>query len=81
MLICDKATVAIELPVWYYDKAMESSITGHIDIVQIRSGKVFLLDYKPNAEQEDPTSQLYTYCKAFSYRTGTPPKTNKGGLV
>lgn len=72
MLTCDNATVAAELPVWYYDKDLECSVTGHIDLVQLRSGKVFLLDYKPKAQKKNPVTQLYTYCKAFSYRTETP---------
>ena len=72
LLSCDTATIATELPVWYYDKALETSVTGHIDLVQLRSGKVFLLDYKPDAENEYPLSQIYTYCRAFSYRTNTP---------
>lgn len=74
MLTCDGATVATELPVWYYDKDQECSITGHIDIVQIRTGKIYLLDYKPKAEKRSPFSQLYAYSKAFSYRTETPLK-------
>ncbi len=74
MLTCDGATIAAELPVWFYDKEQETSITGHVDLVQLRSGKVFLLDYKPDAEKKEPLSQLYTYCRAFSYRTETPLK-------
>lgn len=72
MLSCDTATIATELPVWYYDKTLQSSITGHIDLVQSRGGKIFLLDYKPGAEKKSPLSQLYAYSRAFSYRTKTP---------
>ncbi len=68
------ATIATELPVWYYDKTLETSVIGHIDFVQVRGGKIYLLDYKPNAEKKKPFPQLYAYCRAFSYRTKTPLK-------
>lgn len=50
---CDTVKIATELPVWHNKKTIESSITGHIDIVQLRGGKVFLLDSnKPMACEE-----------------------------
>jgi len=72
MLKTDKATVATEVPVWYYDKKLEDTITGHIDILQTRNNKVHILDYKPKAEKVEPVSQLTSYVKALSYRTGIP---------
>lgn len=49
MLINDSATIAIELPVWLYPTELrklgllsndEKSLTGHIDILQIRGKKI-----------------------------------------
>ena len=70
MLKTDKATVATELPVWYYNKDLEDTVTGHIDILQTRNNRIHVLDYKPNAEKVEPVSQLRNYVKALSYRTG-----------
>jgi transposase-like protein len=73
MLINDKATIACEVPVWYWDKKINDGVTGHIDMIQVRNGLVYMLDYKPNAEkQKKAASQLYHYATAFSYRTRIP---------
>ncbi|OGJ16315.1 MAG: hypothetical protein A2632_01245 [Candidatus Pacebacteria bacterium RIFCSPHIGHO2_01_FULL_46_16] len=45
-------------------------ITGHIDILQIRNGQIHILDYKPNAEKEQPIEQLTLYALALSRLTG-----------
>lgn len=45
-------------------------LTGHIDIVQIRNGQVYILDYKPNAAKERPIEQLTWYALALSRLTG-----------
>lgn len=72
MLKVDKASVATEVPVWYYDKKLGETVTGHIDILQTRNNKIHILDYKPKAEKVEPVSQLKSYVKALSYRTGVP---------
>lgn len=72
MLKTDKATIATEVPVWYYNKDLEDTVTGHIDILQTRNNRVHILDYKPKAEEVEPVSQLNNYVKALSYRTGIP---------
>lgn len=72
MLINDTATIACEVPVWFWNKKMGLNISGHIDILQIRQNKIFVLDFKPNAAKENKekvTSQLYLYARALSYRT------------
>ncbi len=85
MLANDSVTVACEVPV-YFDREdlehmktalrfdipieLESVLTGHIDIVQIRNGAVHLLDYKPNASKEKPIEQLTIYALALSRLTG-----------
>ncbi|MFH1682512.1 MAG: hypothetical protein ABIA37_01825, partial [Candidatus Woesearchaeota archaeon] len=76
-LSCDRNTLATEVPVWYYDKQSETTISGHIDILQYNFKKIYILDYKPNAAQENTKKvafQLYHYAKAFSFRTKIPLK-------
>lgn len=46
--------------------------TGHIDILQVRNGKIHILDYKPGAEKEKPIEQLMVYALALSRRTRLP---------
>lgn len=46
------------------------TITGHIDILQIRNGEIHILDYKPNAKKEKPVEQLTLYALALSRLTG-----------
>jgi ATP-dependent exoDNAse (exonuclease V) beta subunit len=71
-LINDIATVAAEVPVWYWDKKL-GGISGHIDILQVRGGKIHILDYKPDARKERGTiAQLSSYALALSFRTRTP---------
>ena len=73
MLKCDTATVACELPVWYWEKSIDSGITGHIDMLQIRGGNIIILDYKPGASSDKKAAQqLYHYAVALSFRTGVP---------
>lgn len=72
MLVNDTATVAVEVPVYFYDKNLEEGISGHIDILQVRYGNIYILDYKPEAEKESPEAQLYFYALAISFRAGVP---------
>lgn len=71
MLYCDRDTVAVEVPVWYWDKSADVNVCGHIDVLQVKFGKVWILDYKPNAEQEDfdkVVSQIFNYALGLSFR-------------
>ena len=78
MLANDSATVAVEVPVWLLpgearDLGLTAPLTGHIDIVQIRFGRVVILDYKPDARRETKAKdQVYRYARALSVRTGIP---------
>lgn len=75
MLLNDAATVACELPVWFWDKNMDVGVSGHIDVVQIRRGRVYVLDFKPGAARADErrvVSQLYLYALGLSFRAKTP---------
>ncbi len=90
MLTCDAKTIAIEVPVYlqrqeleYFQEkgfflpidAMHTPITGHIDVVQIRNGKIYILDYKPEAKKVNPVNQLILYALALASRTRLPLKT------
>ena len=85
MLLTDSVTVAVEVPI-YLTRAdithmqqhlgfhipidTAGTITGHIDVLQIRNGRVHILDYKPGAIHERPIAQLMVYALALSRRTG-----------
>ena len=85
MLTTDSATVAVEVPVYLspddirhfkeslgFDVPIEmaETLTGHIDVLQIRNGAIHILDYKPAAKREKPIVQLIVYALALSRRTG-----------
>ncbi len=72
-LSCDRNTIATEVPIWFYDKAQSQTFAGHIDIVQVNFGKLWVLDFKPNAAKErveKVTTQLSLYAQGLAYRTG-----------
>lgn len=73
MLINDKATIACEVPVWYWEKGIDNGVTGHIDLLQVRNDIVYILDYKPGASKDKKAPwQLYHYALALSFRTKIP---------
>lgn len=45
-------------------------LTGHIDMIQIRNGSIYIMDYKPSAAKERPVDQLTIYALALSRLTG-----------
>src|SRR3546814_21105638 len=47
-----------------------ATLTGHIDVLPIRNGKVHILAYKPGANKEKPIAQPMVYALAISRRTG-----------
>ena len=70
-LINDSATVAVEVPV-YLTKAesgFKKPITGHIDLIQVRSNRIHILDYKPDMSG-NVVNQLHLYAKCLKKRTG-----------
>jgi len=79
-MINDSATVCTELPVFINPKeidsiTIDSPLTGHIDLIQIKYEKLYILDYKPNLNHpERYASQLYLYKKAVHMRTTIPEK-------
>ena len=87
-LINDTATITIEVPVYLkpdeltkkeqstYGLNLTESLSGHIDILQIRFNKIHILDYKPDAKRTDKTAakQIFLYALALSKRTHIPMK-------
>ena len=84
MLINDSTTIAAEVPVYltkddinYFKskgfslnlKNYTTPITGHIDILQIRNNLIHILDYKPDAKNQNPINQLSMYALALASRT------------
>lgn len=45
-------------------------LTGHIDLIQIRNGSIYIMDFKPSAKKENPIDQLTIYALALSRLTG-----------
>jgi len=77
MLINDSSTIACEVPVWFWEKNLNIGVCGHIDVLQIRRGNIYVLDFKPMASREKDSrvaSQLYLYASGLSFRTGIPLK-------
>lgn len=83
-LINDSTTIATEVPVYltkddilyFKNKGFtlnlenyNTPITGHIDILQIRNGLIHILDYKPEAKNQNPIEQLTIYALALASRT------------
>jgi len=91
MLLNDLATIAVEVPIYLtpYDFTYfrgrgftfpfgSNPIPGHIDFLQLRSGFLHILDYKPDAAKEKhAVTQLTIYALALSRRTGLPVKAFK----
>jgi transposase-like protein len=78
MLVNDSATVAVEVPVFLLPREVKGvdlsvTLTGHIDILQVRYDKIHILDYKPGAMKERKAAeQVFLYTLALSKRTGIP---------
>ncbi len=67
----DSATVAVELPVYLTESesGYKKPLTGHIDLVQVRSNKIHIMDYKPD-KSGNVINQLQLYAKCLKKRTG-----------
>jgi ATP-dependent exoDNAse (exonuclease V) beta subunit len=67
----DSATVAVEVPVYLTREESEypKTLTGHIDLIQVRNNKVHIMDYKPDREG-NAVNQLQLYAKCLKKRTG-----------
>ncbi len=87
-LINDSTTIAIEVPIYltnwdagYFRNQngfifplnhYTTPITGHIDILQLRNGLIYILDYKPDAKSVNPIEQLTLYALALSRKLNLP---------
>ncbi len=79
-LINDSATFAIEVPVYLTKKEaktfkipLTAPLSGHIDILQMRRGRIHILDYKPDATFDKSTQiQLLLYAFSLSRRINLP---------
>lgn len=45
-------------------------LTGHVDLIQVRNGSIYVMDFKPSAKKEKPIEQLVIYALALSRLTG-----------
>lgn len=80
MLHADPKTISVEVPLWLdahellgYETIFGSSepLSGHIDILRVEDGKVWIWDYKPGAAKEKwASTQLNCYAHMLSARTG-----------
>ena len=82
LLQYDSKTIAVEVPLWIeqneladYSSIFKSKepLTGHIDILRVEEGKVWVWDYKPSAVNEKfAVTQTYFYALMLSKRTKIP---------
>ncbi len=73
----DSKTIAVEVPVYILPKEaldlnINEPLTGHIDLLQFRSYKVYILDYKPDQNLNNTHTQLWLYKRALAARTKIP---------
>lgn len=83
-LINDSTTIAAEIPIYLIKDDLvyflsrrfsinpnkyKTPITGHIDILQIRNSLIHIMDYKPDAKNQNPVEQLTIYALALASRT------------
>jgi len=59
ILIKDKDSIAIEVPIWSVNN--NKYITGHIDLIQIDSNIIKIIDYKPEGNFLFSLPQVATY--------------------
>ncbi|MBS3163464.1 PD-(D/E)XK nuclease family protein [Candidatus Woesearchaeota archaeon] len=84
----DNKTIASEVPVWIHPEELEEFsdlnlkevMTGHIDLLRIEDGKIWVWDFKPNAANEKYAStQTYFYALMLSKRTNISLKNFRCG--
>jgi hypothetical protein len=69
-LVNDSATVAVEAPVYLTESesGLKKPLTGHIDLIQVRSNRIHIMDYKPD-QSGNVINQLQLYAKCLKKRT------------
>ncbi len=63
ILIRDKASIAIEVPIW--KRKNGSCLTGHIDLIQITPEVIKIIDYKPEGKFLYSLPQVASYGLLF----------------
>ena len=63
----------MEVPVYLTEKesGYKKPLTGHIDLIQVRSNRIHVLDYKPD-QSGNVVNQLHLYAKCLKKRTRIP---------
>ncbi len=79
MLENDDKTISIEVPIWLKKEELDlyktlfdsdEPLTGHIDVLRVEDGKIWIWDYKPNACNEKyAATQVFFYALMLSERT------------
>ncbi len=74
----DDKTIAMEIPIWINPQEIseitgivkaKSPLTGHIDVLRVENGKIWVWDYKPNAfDEKYAATQIYFYALMLSKR-------------
>ena len=82
MMRNDPKTISIELPLWLNEDELseqgfsydtKGSLSGHIDVLRIEDGKIWVWDFKPKAEKEKyADTQTLMYTLMLSHRTKIP---------
>ncbi len=82
MIENDPCTFAIEVPVWMEVREVGVPLTpqdsgmwlsGHIDLLSLENGAVWIWDFKPHADREIwAVGQLTLYARMLTYQTGIP---------
>ena len=82
MLENDDKTIAVEIPIWIKKDELDNfngmfnsdePLTGHIDILRIEDGKIWVWDYKPRAfDEKYAATQVFFYSLMLSKRTSIP---------
>jgi hypothetical protein len=82
MLENDDKTVGVEVPIWMkrdeidnFDSMFNSEepLTGHIDILRIENGNIWIWDYKPKSfDEKYAATQVFFYSLMLSKRTLIP---------
>lgn len=80
MLENDNKTIAVEVPIWLMSNELKNYknifktkevLSGHVDILRVEDYKIWVWDYKPNADREDyAITQVNFYALMLSKRTG-----------
>lgn len=82
MMRHDPKTISIELPLWLSEDELseygfsyetKGSLSGHVDVLRIEDGKIWVWDFKPKAIKEKyADTQVLMYTLMLSHRTKIP---------